>query len=244
MHPKIGIITQARMTSTRLPGKVLLTAGNDSILGHHVRRAQQSGYAVYVATTTNDTDQPIVAWCEQQKIAYYRGSETHVLSRYYACALAQQLDIVVRITSDCPLIDGDLIRRGVAQYLSLGTDMGYVSNGLQRSFPRGFDLEVFSFALLSEAYHQATIAADIEHVTPYIHQNRNGKVQISHLLNDTDKSQYRITLDTPEDYQLLKILIEEHEAQHCSYSQIIALLDQYPALAAINAHIEQKKMGE
>lgn len=240
----IGIITQARSTSTRLPAKVLLQAGDNTILGHHISRARQSGYPLFVATTTNDSDQAIADFCAQNDTACYRGSENHVLSRYYECALLHQLDVIVRVTSDCPLIDGGLIAQGVAQYLALDTPQAYLSNGIIRTFPRGFDLEVFSFALLSEAYQNATLAPDIEHVTPYIHQNRTGKVVLSHLIQGNDKSQYRITLDTPEDFALLKILIEQYKAHQLDYRQIISLLDQHPELVALNAHIEQKKLGE
>ncbi|MBK8471588.1 MAG: glycosyltransferase family protein [Sphingobacteriales bacterium] len=240
--PRIAIITQARTTSTRLPAKVLLTAAHQTMLAYHINRAQQSGYPVLVATTTNYTDQAIADFCAQYQIACYRGSEQHVLSRYYECALQHQVDIVVRVTSDCPLIDGSLIAQGIDQFLAMNNSYAYVSNGVVRSFPRGFDLEVFSFQYLEEAYQNATLASDIEHVTPYIHQNRSGKTIFSHLCHTEDKSQYRITLDTPEDYELLRLLIEQYSAHTLNYAQIIKLLDEHPELVAINAHIEQKKL--
>lgn len=240
----IGIISQARMTSSRLKGKIMRTAAHKPILHYHVHRALQSNYPVYIATTTNTTDDIVTDWCAAHHIPYYRGSEDHVLSRYFECAKLYNLDLIVRITSDCPLIDGRLIEQGIAQYIALNDPQTYISNGIQRTFPRGFDFEIFSFELLAQAYQNAHLAVDIEHVTPYLHQNRSGKVRIVQVLNQQDKSQYRITLDTPEDYRLLKILIEQYHAHLLSYTDIIELLDQHPELVLINAHIEQKKLGE
>ena len=219
-----------------------MPAGGEILLAHHIRRARQSGYPVLLATTINDSDQAIAEFCVQNELPCYRGSEHHVLSRYYECALQHQLDVVVRITSDCPLIDGGLIAQGIAQYLAQNNPMLYLSNGMQRTFPRGFDFEVFSFQLLETAYQNATSAYDIEHVTPYIHQNRSGNVVLQHLLNNEgDKSPYRITLDMPDDYRLIKILIEQYQAHKLDYGQIIRLLDERPDLVAINAHIAQKE---
>lgn len=240
----IGIISQARMTSTRLPGKVLFPAAQKTMLHYHVERLQQSGYQVYIATTTNLSDLPIVAFCQQQKIPYTCGSEQNVLSRYHACAEQYGLELVVRVTSDCPLIDGQLIEEAIQIFLQKPHPYLYISNGIVRTFPRGFDFEVFTAAYLKEAQQNATLPMDIEHVTPYIHQNRNGKTIFHHFTQTPDKSRYRITLDTPEDYSLLKILIEEHHAHTLNHAQITQILDENPQLVQINAHVEQKKINE
>jgi spore coat polysaccharide biosynthesis protein SpsF len=239
---KIGIISQARMTSTRLPGKVLLQAAGKSMLQYHIERLALSGYPIIIATTVNKTDDPIVEFAERQSISYYRGDENHVLSRYYETARKYGLDIVVRVTSDCPFIDGDLVREAVELFAKENNEYLYISNCLIRSYPRGFDFEVFSFQALKEAYHCATLAGDIEHVTPYIHQSRSGKITYKHITQSVDKSVYRITLDTEEDFQLIKILLEQYGAASMSFTEIIDLLDSHPELAAINAHIEQKKI--
>lgn len=239
---KVGIITQARMTSTRLPGKILKQIGGLLLLQYHTDRLQKSGLPVYIATTTNTTDDPVVAFANQQNISFYRGDEEHVLSRYYNCARKHQLDVVVRVTSDCPLIDGLLIQKSVAEYLEFGEPSLYYSNCLERTFPRGFDFEIFSFSLLEEAFKKATAPAEIEHVTPYINQNRSGKVTFRHIRNDSDQSDIRITVDTPEDFTLIRKLIEDYRAAEMGYREIIQVFVLHPELKKINAHIEQKKI--
>src|SRR5688572_5362146 len=160
------------MTSTRLPGKVLMKLGDNTVLEHHVARLKQTGFPVYIATTTNLSDDPIKDFCQQNNLGSFRGDEQNVLSRYYNCAAENKLDVVVRVTSDCPLIAPELIRNGIELYLKTNDPYLYLSNVLERSFPRGFDFEVFSFALLERAFKNATRPEDLEHVTPYIHQNR------------------------------------------------------------------------
>jgi spore coat polysaccharide biosynthesis protein SpsF len=149
---------------------------------------------------------------------------------------------VVRVTSDCPLIDGHLIRHAVEEYIAAKDKNVYASNCLIRSYPRGFDFEIFSFHLLKEAHAKATLALEKEHVTPYLYRNITGTITIRHFTNSQDHSQFRITLDMPEDYQLIKKLIEEYDAETLKADQIIQLLVDYPELSAINAHIEQKKL--
>ena len=115
----IGIITQARMTSTRLPGKVLKKVGNKTLLKYHIDRLKTSGYPIYIATTLNKTDDEIVNFAIHEGCSYYRGDEHNVLNRYYECAKENNLDVIVRDTSDCPLIDGSLIKKGIRQYSGL-----------------------------------------------------------------------------------------------------------------------------
>src|SRR5438093_1548655 len=116
---KVGIISQARTTSTRLPRKVLMEAGGKSVLEHGITRLKAAGYPIYIATTVNQTDDEIVSLCKKLDIPFYRGSENDVLSRYYECAKQFGLDVVVRVTSDNPLIDGNLVRQGIEKYLTL-----------------------------------------------------------------------------------------------------------------------------
>ena len=238
---RAGIISQARMGSTRLPGKVLLTARGISMLQYHVERLRASGLPVCIATTTLPEDDSIEAHAEKLGVVCYRGSSEDVLSRYYEAATLCGLQTVVRVTSDCPLVDGNLVGEAVRRYVAANNPAAYVSNGLQRSFPRGLDFEVFSYQLLAEAQLNATSASDREHVTPYLHQNRSGRVVISQVVQERDASTYRITLDTAEDFQLLKILFEQHHANLLSAEQLTDLLAQHPELVALNAAIEQKK---
>lgn len=229
------------MTSTRLPGKVLMEAAGHPMLWHHVRRARESGLPIIIATTTNATDDAIVDFCEREQVPYWRGSEDNVLSRFHDCAKHFGLKYIVRVTSDCPLLDGHLIKEGTERYLLDGRPHLYLSNGIVRTYPRGFDFEIFSFEMLSEAYHNAVLPMDLEHVTPYIHQNRNGKTVFSHFVRPEDKSNYRITLDTQDDFDALFALIDGLGAASLGAEEIIALLDQHPEIVAMNAHIEQKK---
>jgi spore coat polysaccharide biosynthesis protein SpsF len=241
MENKIGIITQARMTSTRLPGKILMEVGQKPLLKYHCERLIQNGLSVYLATTENKTDDKVVEFAKAEHIPFSRGSESDVLSRFYKCALQNELNVIVRVTSDCPLIDGALVKQGIDKYIEMNDKNLYLSNALERTYPRGFDFEIFSMELLLEAYKNAVLEIDKEHVTPYINRNRSGKVNFYHFRQKEDKSAYRITVDTPEDFELIKKLIEEHGADKMDYKQITEILDKHPELVLINAHIEQKK---
>ncbi|QNF35862.1 glycosyltransferase family protein [Adhaeribacter swui] len=226
------------MTSTRLPGKVLLPVKEQPLLKYHTDRLRQSGYPVFLTTTTNATDEALVQFARMEGLDFYRGDENNVLSRYYETALAYNLDIIVRVTSDCPLIDGNLIKSGVQQYLQKADDRLYLSNTVVRTFPRGLDFEIFSFVLLQEAAKAATEAFQKEHVTPYIKTHASN----ADIINPVDASNFRITVDTPEDFDLVKVLIEKFAADKLGYTSIIHLLQNNPELAQINAHIEQKKI--
>ena len=240
---KVGIITQARTTSTRLPGKVLIEVAGQTLLDHHLDRLATSGIEVFVATTTNAADDPIVAIAERRGLRWFRGSEHDVLSRFQGCASENHLDVVVRVTSDCPLIDGNVIADAVEEFLAAGDENLYLSNGIRRTFPRGFDLEVFSATALAEANRSATDPAQREHVTPYLYQNAGGHTQVRDFVWVQDKSAYRVTLDTPEDLEVIRLLMENHEAHRLSCAEIIDLLDHHPEIAGLNQHVEQKKLG-
>jgi spore coat polysaccharide biosynthesis protein SpsF len=242
LRPHIGIITQARMTSTRLPGKILKEVNHKSLLQYHVDRLLQTGFEVIIATTINNTDDPVCEFAEKQKIKYHRGSEDNVLSRFYEAAKEFDLDVIIRVTSDCPLIDPHLIRNSVEKYLQFNNQNLYMSNGTERTFARGFDFEIFSFQLLEEAFKNATDKSDQEHVTPYIWKNRSGKVEIYPVKQTMDNSRFRITVDTADDFELIKTLIEKYNADQLSYNEIEKILAENPALVSLNAHIEQKKV--
>lgn len=245
----IGIITQARINSTRLPAKILKMCNGKPMLDYHIERLQWSNLPIYIATSTNPSDQAIANYAKQHQLPFYCGSENDVLSRFYGCASKYNLDIIVRVTSDCPLIDGMLVKQGVDYYMELINDPQntnrdnnlYLSNSLERTFPRGFDFEIFSFYMLEQAYHQAFAPTQREHVTPYFYQNPT-LFDLHCMMSNNDKSNYRITLDTPEDLQAITTLIEQYHADALSADQLITLLDDHPEIVAINAHIEQKKL--
>lgn len=237
---RAGIVSQARMTSTRLPGKVLLKCKGLTVLEHHIKRLSWSKLPVIVATTTNKSDDPIVELLEKINIPYYRGDENNVLQRYYQTAETYHLDVIIRVTSDCPLIDGNLIKDALNAHLCINSDYLYTSNGIERTYPRGFDFEIFSGRLLKEAYQKATLPFDMEHVTPFIHQNRLGHVKFKHIRHSEDKSDYRITLDTIDDWRLIQKLIEEYCANELGFLEIIKLLDEHKSLIKINSNVKQK----
>ena len=219
------------------------------MLDYHIERLQWSNLPIYIATSTNPSDQAIANYAKQHQLPFYCGSENDVLSRFYGCASKYNLDIIVRVTSDCPLIDGMLVKQGVDYYMELINDPQntnrdnnlYLSNSLERTFPRGFDFEIFSFYMLEQAYHQAFAPTQREHVTPYFYQNPT-LFDLHCMMSNNDKSNYRITLDTPEDLQAITTLIEQYHADALSADQLITLLDDHPEIVAINAHIEQKKL--
>lgn len=230
------------MTSTRLPGKVLRAVAGQPLLHYHVARLQASGLPLYLAITDQPTDDALADYAVANGLPYFRGSEDDVLARFQQCAAAHHLDVIVRVTSDCPLLDGALIAAAVQEYRAVDNPRLYLSNVLERTFPRGFDFEVFSRELLDEATAQATLPSEREHVTPYIHQNRSGRVQFRHITRSGDRSAYRLTVDTADDFELIRQLIEDYDAATLPADALIALLDAHPELVALNAHIEQKKL--
>lgn len=242
--PRVGVVTQARTTSTRLPGKVLIEVAGRTLLDHHLDRLEAAGLTTYVATTTNDTDDPIVELARRRGLAVFRGSEDDVLSRFAGVVREHALDTVVRVTSDCPLIDGEVIRAALEEYAAADDPWLYLSNGVVRTFPRGMDFEVFSGQALLDADARATEPAEREHVTPYLYTNGSGRITRRDVVRSPDASAYRLTLDTADDLALLRTLIEDHDASALDVDGLVALLDAHPELVAINAHVEQKKLGQ
>jgi spore coat polysaccharide biosynthesis protein SpsF len=243
----VGIITQVRVTSSRLPAKVLLSVRGRTYLEHHLDRLLRTDLPVIVATTTNYHDDVVVEVAKHVGVPVFRGSEDDVLSRFAGAAREHGLDAIVRVTSDCPLIDPEIVAHGVDRWRSEKDLDLYVSNCLERTYPRGMDYEIFAATRLYDAEANATLRADREHVTPYLHQNRSGRMRLLNLPwsgADGHAAQYRLTLDTPDDWKLLDAIIEDYGAASLSCAELVAILDSHPELATLNAHIEQKKLGE
>jgi len=240
---RAGIISQVRMGSTRLPSKVLLPAAGRPLLDYHVARLAASGLPVILATTTEPADDVLAAYAEARALPCHRGSETDVLARYYETAQLFDLECIVRVTSDCPLVDGPLIGAAVARYLAENNPLVYRSNSIVRTFPRGLDFEIFSMELLAEAYANAALPYEREHVTPYLKANPATAGRVIYrdeVWAGGDFSRFRITLDTAEDYAVLRALIEAHRAAELNVPDLLALLEAHPEIMALNAHIEQK----
>lgn len=239
----IGIITQARMTSTRLPGKIFKEINGKSLLEYHINRLRKTGFQVALATTENKTDDCVYDFAKQNNLLVHRGSENNVLSRFYHTAAQFGFNIIIRVTSDCPLIDPHLIRNSVEKFIKLNNQNLYMSNAIERTFARGFDFEIFSFDALKEAFENARIARELEHVTPYIWKNQSGKTEFYHIKQSDNNSDLRITVDTEDDFNLIKLLIEKFNADNLSYNEIEYILRSNPELIKINSHIEQKKIS-
>jgi spore coat polysaccharide biosynthesis protein SpsF len=241
---KIGVIIQARMGSTRLPGKVMLKIRDKTVLGHVIERVKQSKLIdeVIIATTNDKNDDIIVEESLKYGVKFFRGDESDVLSRYYYAAKENNLDVIVRITSDCPLIDSKVIDEIVDFYLNSKYDIvsNAGSNLSNRTYPRGLDVEVFSFNVLEYANNNAKLTHQKEHVTPYIYENNNA----FYYKNNVDYSIYRWTLDTNEDFKLIsKIYDHLFKGLHNFYlNDIVKLFEKMPELYQINSQVEQKKL--
>lgn len=242
---KALIIVQARMTSTRLPGKVLLPLAGEPMLARLIERLRRVRRAngIVVATTTNATDDPIAALCAQLGVPCHRGSEQDVLSRYADAARLYGADVVVRITADCPLIDPALIDQLIETYEEGDSD--YVSNMLPPTWPYGMAVEVFSAAALVQAHAEATQAAEREHVTPFLYWHPE-RYRLRNVASPVDLSRHRWTVDTPEDYELVRRLFDHLMPTQPQFTQadVLALLDQHPDWIAINQHVRQKPATE
>jgi spore coat polysaccharide biosynthesis protein SpsF len=241
---KIAAIIQARMGSTRLPGKVLMDLGGETVLARVVRRLQRSTLIdeIVVATTHSVADRAIVRECHRLSVAVFCGDENDVLDRYYRAAQSIGAEGIVRITSDCPLIDPEVTDNTVRLFLERQPD--YASNALQRTYPRGLDTEVMTRDALECAWREARLSYQRAHVTPYIYENPD-RFCILPVTNETDYSSHRWTLDTPEDLVLLRAIYDRAENDDSiAWRDVLALLEQAPELLELNCHVMQKAMQE
>ena len=244
---KTVIISQARMTSTRLPGKILKSVLGKPLLEYQIERLLKvrSADAVVIATTQNETDLPVVRLCERLGVPYFRGSENDVLARFHSAAMANNADVVVRVTADCPLIDPLVIDQVISFFMKNYKQYDYVSNVLKRSYPRGMDTEVFTWAALNQAFSEATEPADREHVTAFIWRQPE-RFHLANVAYTIDASRYRWTVDTPEDFELIRRMLEVLYPANPSFKleDALALLRMHPEWELINKEIEQKKYGQ
>lgn len=243
----IGLIIQARSSSTRLPGKVLLKLpenGPTTVLAHVIKRCQQASVdQVIMATTTDPEDDELVGIAHNLGAGVFRGSRDDVLARYFLAAEQAGLDRVVRVTSDCPCVDPAIIDNLIRLQQEKSAD--YASNSLIRSFPHGLDVEVFTMAALTKAHENADSKYDREHVTPYIYRTHPERFRIEAMLAPPEWTgpDIRITLDKAEDYTLLcaifDLLAPDGEALFTGW-EIVQLFQQRPWLKRINSQVMQK----
>lgn len=240
---RISVIIQARMGSSRLPGKTLMTIGGKPMLWHVIERLKGSKKIddIIVATTTNPEDDAIEALAKEQAWLLYRGSSEDVLDRYYQAAKKFGIDVIVRITSDCPLIDPEIVDLIIEKHLSSGAD--YTSNVLKRTFPRGLDVEVFNFKTLEKAHKQAKKDLQREHVTLYIYEHPE-IFHLDNIENNKNLSYMRWTVDEMKDLELVrKIYSKLYKGGKIFLLQdIVNLFKKSPELLEINKEVKQKEI--
>jgi spore coat polysaccharide biosynthesis protein SpsF len=237
---KVVAIIQARMGSTRLPGKVLMDICGETMLARVVSRVKRAKLIneVLVATTDRPTDDAIVAECKKSSVSVSRGDQNDVLDRYFRAAQLSKAEVIVRITSDCPLIDPEVTDKTIAAFLEERPD--YASNCLVRTYPRGLDTEVISFAALSRAWQSARKPYEREHVTPYIIEHPTEFKHLS-VTGRENFSEYRWTVDTLEDLTLVREIYRRLNGEGIfSGWAVIELLQREPELLELNRSVQQK----
>ncbi len=237
---KTVAIIQARLGSTRLPRKVLLPLAGEPMLAQVIARVRRASCVdeVLVATTTNPEDAEIVELCRQIGCASFRGDAQDVLDRYYQAAAGSGAKVIVRITSDCPLIDPSVIDEVVTELLKSGAD--YASNiAPTRTFPRGLDTEAFTFTTLDRCWHEASEPGSREHVTAFIYRHPE-RFRLASVTHEHDESAHRWTVDTTEDYALAERLYAHFGHNRFGWQEALAAVEAHPEWTGVNAHVVQK----
>lgn len=241
---KVVAIIQARMSSSRLPGKVLLDLGGHPMLEWVIERTRMAKriHQVVVATTSDPADDPIEALCRSQGYPCYRGSLYDVLDRYYQTARQFKADVIVRITADCPLIDPEVVDKTIAEFLSTSVD--FAANRLPppwgRTYPIGLDTEVCSIAGLELAWKEAKLPYQREHVMPFFY-DQPGRFQILHVNHPVDYGTLRWTVDTLQDLILIRNIVEHFQGRlNFSWLEVLDYYQSHPELAGINQMVIPK----
>ncbi len=237
-------IIQARMSSSRLPGKVLLDLGGQPMLARVVERIRQAKTVddVVVATTTDPADDAIEELCHERGYAVYRGSMFDVLDRFYQAALQMKAEVIVRVTADCPVIDPEVVDHVVNVFHASSAD--FAANRLpppwKRTWPIGLDTEVCSFTGLERAWKEARLAYEREHVMPYFY-DVEGRFKVVVTEHDPDYGAQRWTVDTPEDLALLNEIFRRFQGRDSfSWQEVLDLMENEPSLSLINAGVRHK----
>jgi|APSaa5957512622_1039677.scaffolds.fasta_scaffold00261_3 pseudaminic acid synthase len=239
MSNKIGIIIQARVGSTRLPNKVLMDISGQPLLKHVVERCKLANVDdVIVATSTNLENDAIEEFCKENGYSYFRGSENNVLDRFYQTAKKFNLDAIIRVTGDCPLISPGVIDLLIEKFKEGNFD--YASNAAKRSFPRGLDCEIFSFNALEKTHYLAKEQKDCEHVTPFIYGNPE-IFKVGHLIADQDlyHPEIRLCVDTEKDFELIKKIYDKFSGEEIlQIKKVLQFLLENPKLIKLNQEEE------
>lgn len=242
INNNIVAIVQARMASTRLPGKVLADIVGAPMLARVVTRAGRANCLerIVVATSDSSEDDEIVEICQTYGFEYFRGNELDVLDRFVQAARVFKAEVIVRITGDCPLIDPALIDLTVETMQSAGADFAANRLPWDRTFPVGLDVEVCTLEALEEAWQQAEMPNEREHVMPYLYKD-GGKFEKILVRNDEDLSHFRWTVDEPSDLDLVREIYSSFGGRDdFTWREILDLVKSKSTLAAINARVQQR----
>jgi spore coat polysaccharide biosynthesis protein SpsF len=243
--PVVATIIQARMCSSRLPGKVLMDISGAPMLARVIERcraARLSG-TVIVATSTGAADDRIAGFCAERGIECFRGDECDVLDRYYQAMVHAKADVVVRVTSDCPLIDPAVIDAVIGRLIDGIETAAAASNVVRRSFPRGLDVEAVTAAALAAAWHLADSPAQREHVTRFLYE-RPELFRILSVEQGEDLSGLRWTVDEERDLEFMREIYGRlgPAGSLAGMQEVTAILSRDPALTEINRDVQQKKV--
>jgi spore coat polysaccharide biosynthesis protein SpsF len=245
VDPLVVAVIQARTGSTRLPGKVLRRLGDASVLDHVIRRMRAAPGVdrVVVATTTDVRDDPIVQCAESAGVAVTRGSEGDVLSRFAQAFREHGGQIGVRVTSDCPCLDPILIGDIIQRFRCAEPAVDYVSNTLERSYPRGYDVEVFGVDALLAADALASDPSSREHVTPFLYRHpERFRVAVFGRPDPLGTAAWRVTLDTEEDWRVIEYIFATLAPRNPCFglADVEALLLAHPEVLKWNRAVVQK----
>lgn len=239
----ILIISQARYSSTRLPGKVLLKILDKPLLWYLIERLKlvKTPNQLIIATGISHSNKPIIDFAKKKNVNYFAGSEEDVIDRYYQTAKYYNGAIIVRITTDCPLMDPAIIDYGLNIFIN--GDYDYVSNVQPPTFPDGFDVEIFSFNALETSWKESKKPSEREHVTPYIWKNEEKQFKLKNFENEIDLSNFRLTVDTKEDFILISKIIEEFYDKWNKFTMkdVIMYLKKNPELLKINSQYQRNE---
>ena len=236
---KILAVTQARIGSTRFPEKILKEINGESLLEMHLKRIKKSNLIskYKIATTTEPGVEKIISIAEKFGIEVFQGSIDNVLKRFYYAALPEEPDWIVRLTSDCPLIDAVEVDRVIKHTVDKNYD--YVSNTMRPTFPDGLDVEVFKYSCIETAWREAKLPSDREHVTPYIWKNSTymgGNLFNSDcVINNEDYSNIRLTVDTYEDFLVIKEIVSILDSNR-PWEEYVQVLKENPNIINLNMH--------
>jgi spore coat polysaccharide biosynthesis protein SpsF len=243
MVPKVVAIIQARMASSRLPGKVLADLGGQPVLAWVVRRAQRAiGIdQVVVATSVATEDAVIESFCKEMNFACTRGELHDVLDRYVHTAHEFDAGIIVRLTADCPFIDPEMLSENLNIFLAADPPLDFAANRLpgDRTIPIGLDAEFCTIRALETAWREAQEPHQREHVMPFFYEHPE-QFKILHIKNDPNYGHYRWTVDTLVDLQLLREVVSRFKDDHFSWKEVLALFESHPELQEINAKVTHK----